>query len=312
MRHNVFHDFDAFAESIRDVDSRMMLVNPKRHIWTSSSVNLDGIDLQFGQLGSGNLVQAEVRQGGYLFYLPLTAGTEYSANGTVLPIESFAVVDPGSEICISTKAEHDWCAAFVPTEILAQHNVVFPSSLERTTCRVTRPNGHFANRFRSIVSQIMNTAGNCADFESTAAAEVAATELLKVAMLALGQRASDERSCGGRPKIARQQIIRSCMEFFEQSNANPIAVSDLAAAAGVSERTVRTAFKEYFGIGPIRYVITRQLHQVYRTLAQAEPDGTTVSRILLDHGVWEFGLFASRYRKLFGQLPSQTLRTKRR
>jgi AraC family ethanolamine operon transcriptional activator len=208
--------------------------------------------------------------------------------------------------------EHDWCTAFVPTEILAQHIVDFPSSLERRTCRVTRPNGHVANRFRSIVLQIMNTAGSCADFESTAASEVAATEVLKVAMLALGQRESNEPSCGGRPKIARQQIIRSCMEFFEQSNGNPIAVSDVAAAASVSERTVRTAFKEYFGIGPIRYVMMRQLHQVYRALVQAEPDGTTVGRILLDHGVWEFGLFASRYRELFGELPSETLRRNRR
>jgi AraC family ethanolamine operon transcriptional activator len=247
-----------------------------------------------------------------MLYMPLTEGVEYSANGSILGKNTFAILEPGCEFCISTKVEHDWCAAFVPTEILARHIVDFPSSLERGKCRVTRPNRHTADRFRSIVLQVMNTAGNCADFESTAAAEVGATELLKVAMLALGQRAANEPSCGGRPKIARQQIIRSCMEFFEQSNDNPIAVSDLAAAAGVSERTVRTAFKEYFGIGPIRYVITRQLHQVYRTLLQAEPDGTTVSRILLEHGVWEFGLFASRYRKLFGELPSQTLRTKRR
>ena len=31
MRHHAFYDFDAFAESIRDIDARMILVNPTRH-----------------------------------------------------------------------------------------------------------------------------------------------------------------------------------------------------------------------------------------------------------------------------------------
>jgi AraC family ethanolamine operon transcriptional activator len=308
MRHRVFQDFDAFAESIRDIDARMILINPTRHIWTSSSVDLGGIDVQFGQLGSGNLAEAQLRGDGYFFYLPTTSGIEYLANGIDLPNKSFAVVEPGSEFCISTRKDHGWCTAFVPTEILTQHIVDFPTSLESATCRVTRPDRHAANRFRSIVLQIINTAGTCPGFESTAAARVAATEVLKVAMSALGQRQSNEPICRGRPKFARQQIIRNCMERLEQSADKPVTVSDLAAAADVSERTVRTAFKEYFGIGPIRYLVLRQLNQVHRALANADRDGTTVTQVLLDYGVWEFGRFASRYRRLFGELPSETLR----
>jgi hypothetical protein len=40
MRHRVFHDFDEFAESIRDVDARMVLVNPKQRVWASSTAEL--------------------------------------------------------------------------------------------------------------------------------------------------------------------------------------------------------------------------------------------------------------------------------
>jgi transcriptional regulator GlxA family with amidase domain len=34
----------------------------------------------------------------------------------------------------------------------------------------------------------------------------------------------------------------------------PLRVSDLADDVGVSERTLRTAFNEYFGASPLRYL----------------------------------------------------------
>ena len=80
MRSQLFRDFDAFSESVRDIDSKMMLRNPKRRIWSISSVDLDGIDVQFGRLGSGNIAQGELRPDGYMLYLPLTDAVEYSAN----------------------------------------------------------------------------------------------------------------------------------------------------------------------------------------------------------------------------------------
>jgi len=101
------------------------------------------------------------------------------------------------------------------------------------------------------------------------------------------------------------------MEFLEQRAGNSILVKDLATAANVSERTLRAAFNEYFGIGPIRYLLLWRLHQIHRALREADPDGTTVARLLAEHGVWEFGRFATRYRRLFGELPSKTLRSKK-
>jgi AraC family ethanolamine operon transcriptional activator len=100
------------------------------------------------------------------------------------------------------------------------------------------------------------------------------------------------------------------MELIEQRDGDVVAVGDFAAAASVSERTLRTAFNEYFGVGPVRYLHLRQLHQVKHTLQVADPEADSVSDVLVQHGVWEFGLFASRYRRLFGELPSDTLRTK--
>jgi AraC family ethanolamine operon transcriptional activator len=83
-------------------------------------------------------------------------------------------------------------------------------------------------------------------------------------------------------------------------------------AAQVSERTLRTAFNECYGVSPVRYLQVRNLHRVHRALRKAEPDETSVADVLLWHGEWEFGRFATRYRRLFGELPSETLKAKHR
>jgi AraC family ethanolamine operon transcriptional activator len=309
MQSRVFHDFDAFAESIRDVDSRMLLRNPQRRVWSVSSVDLGRVNVQLGKLGSGNIARGQLRSDGYMLYLPLTDGIEYSANGSVLEENSFAILEPGCEFCISTKAHHDWCVAFVPTDLLAKGGefAVQPSR----ACRVTRPNQLAAEEFRTTLLQIFSTAAN-SRFESSHAATRAAKELVQIASLIVKEKQAASSGHEGRPRIPRERIIPSCMDFLELHTDKTIAVSDLATVAGVSERTVRTAFKEYFGVSPIRYLQLRRLHKIHRALRVADPEEATVSTILIEHGEWEFSRFASRYYRLFGRLPSETLRTFRR
>jgi AraC family ethanolamine operon transcriptional activator len=133
--------------------------------------------------------------------------------------------------------------------------------------------------------------------------------VLKVANSIVGPKQPFEPNREGRPKVPRQEIIRRSMELLDQQAGKLVSVRDLAAAASVSERTLRTAFNEYFGVGPVRYLQLRQLHQIHRALKAADPEEVAVSQILVEQGEWAFGRFASRYRQLFGELPSETLRT---
>jgi hypothetical protein len=120
MQTRTYRDFDAFSSAVRDIDSVMLLQNPKRRNWTISHVNLPEIHVQLGRLGSGNIVEGQSWPDGYLLYLPLTDACAYSANGTVLDKGSFMVLEPGCEFCVSTKDEHDWCSVFVPSLKLAR------------------------------------------------------------------------------------------------------------------------------------------------------------------------------------------------
>ena len=89
-------------------------------------------------------------------------------------------------------------------------------------------------------------------------------------------------------------------------------IQDLCRAADVSERTLRNIFQEYFGVGPMRLLKMRQLHEIRAALLTADPVHDTVASIAGRFGVWDFSLFARNYKALFGESPSETLRTRRR
>jgi AraC family ethanolamine operon transcriptional activator len=313
MKSQVFFDFDAFAASVRDVDSKMLLRNPQRRTWSIDSVEVNGIDLQIGRLGSGNIAQGQLRADGFMLYLPLTAGIQYTANGNLLEKHSCAILEPGGEFCISTKIEHDWCAVFIPHKILKRVDENFDSFLDsiKKTCRVSAPDRQSANQLQSIVGQLMNAAATYSEFESTPAATNAAANLLKVASGFVGLQSTEQLNGNGRPKISRDQIIRNAMEVIEQNARAPVALGDLTAAANVSERTLRTAFQEYFGMGPVRYLMLNQLHRVHLALKLADREEFTVGQVLMDHGEYAFSRFASRHKRLYGELPSETLQKRR-
>jgi AraC family ethanolamine operon transcriptional activator len=88
----------------------------------------------------------------------------------------------------------------------------------------------------------------------------------------------------------------------------PLFVTDLCAAAGVSERTLEYAFKEVMGLTPVNFLNRLRLHRVRQALLAASQGSSTVSAEALKWGFWHFGEFSRAYKACFGELPSDTLR----
>ncbi len=291
----------------------MLIRNPRRSSWGVSHLDLARVHVQEGREGSGNITEGQSRSDGYLLFVPLTHAEAHSANGVALDDVSTAILGPGCDFCLTSSIEHDWCSIFIPTHELDRccDPEEASSESEKMTCRVTRLHSQRANQFRVSVREVMAVAAKHPQFESSVASTVAAAELREFANEILGQPQAGERHPTGRPKVPRREIIRRSLELLEERSPESVVVTDLAAAAGVSERTLRTAFKERYGVGPARYLLLRHLHRVERALRVADPEEATVAEVLLQHGEWQFGRFAARYRRLFAELPSETLQARR-
>ena len=103
-------------------------------------------------------------------------------------------------------------------------------------------------------------------------------------------------------------ILAKFVKFLEANPGRPLYLTEICAAIGAAERTLRAACEEHLGMGPIRYLTLRRMHLVRRALQRSDAFRMTVTRIVTDHGFWELGRFAVAYRTLFGESPSHTLR----
>lgn len=112
-----------------------------------------------------------------------------------------------------------------------------------------------------------------------------------------------------RASVARRQIVGRVEEFLRSHLDEPVQVAQLCAEIGVSERSLRNACHAVCGTSPKRLLTRRRMEAVHQALETAQPGRDTVTRIATDHGFYELGRFAANYSSLFGERPSQTLRT---
>jgi len=111
---------------------------------------------------------------------------------------------------------------------------------------------------------------------------------------------------------ARNRGFQRAIEFLrEYPCANP-TMAELCQVAGISERTLQYAFKDFFDMSPQMFMTRRRFHSVRRALLEVDPSSVSVSEIAIEHSFFELGHFAGKYRRHFGELPSETLRCARR
>ena len=85
-------------------------------------------------------------------------------------------------------------------------------------------------------------------------------------------------------------------------------IAEISRQVGVSSRLLRLACQEQLGVSPLQYGLLRRMQTVRRRLQNADPEITRVTDIATEHGFWELGRFAVRYRHFFGETPSATLK----
>jgi AraC family ethanolamine operon transcriptional activator len=217
---------------------------------------------------------------------------------------SLVINQTGDEFCIANDSSRPWFSVYVPYQTLAGGEATTPVSFMHGFVQVPLPR---IQRFRSVIGQFNEAVQRAAaDFESAAAQRAAEQKLVPEIRNLLAVPHQVEPTLG-RHTVPRGQIIRRSMDFVDQHEGEYLSVEQLAAAAGVSERTLRHAFQQYVGVAPVRYLNRRTLHQVRRALKAADPSRATVTEIATQFGVWQLGRFARDYRYLFGELPSETL-----
>jgi len=102
-------------------------------------------------------------------------------------------------------------------------------------------------------------------------------------------------------------IVQRVEHFMRTNLRNDIYLNEMCDAAEVSERAVRYAFEDLLGISPNRYLSMLRLCTACRSLASSDISRRSVKSVALSCGLWDLSRFADSYRRVFGELPHDTL-----
>jgi len=306
MKYQVFTEFDAYEDAIQHARVRMILHRRERPRWAVGQMSVGPLHLQWGTSGGGMVSEGEILPGGYALFVPLNNCSTNGVNGLRLSAGSIMVAASGSEFCISADGWNDWCSVFIPLgDIPDEAQSV--DELPSRGCRVVHLGSRRLRIFRRAVRELVGTGPSC-DLVRQVKLDADKNILLQFARSAVAQGEADNRRGRGRPMVDRRSVIQMA-EIDDPPNFDRKRFPrDLADAAQVSERTLHRVFREWFGVSPNRYARLRLLHCVRDALLAADPRSTTVTAVLLQHGIEQFGRFSGQYHSLFGESPSQTLR----
>jgi AraC-like DNA-binding protein len=172
--------------------------------------------------------------------------------------------------------------------------------------QILRPSPVLVSQLLSLQKAANDLATNAPDILAHPAVAKAIEQALARATIAcLTEPAATENFRQRRPQMA---IMRRFEQILEANPDEPLYVTDVCAAIGVTDRTLRLHCQDHLGMNPQRYLWLRRMHLARRALALADGTVKTVTEIANDHGFGELGRFAVSYRKLYGEAPSVTLR----
>jgi AraC-like DNA-binding protein len=99
------------------------------------------------------------------------------------------------------------------------------------------------------------------------------------------------------------------MEYIDRQDSSKDSIAAIGQELGCSTRALQIAFQSNLDMTPLQYLLARRLQLARRDLLAARPDNYNVTQIATEHEFFHFGRFSQNYRNLFGELPSETLKT---
>jgi AraC-like DNA-binding protein len=108
-------------------------------------------------------------------------------------------------------------------------------------------------------------------------------------------------------RVCASRAVRDALELIESAPEHPWRVADLAAAVGVSCRTLQEAFRRERGVSPLEELRRTRLARARTDLVNGTPGTTSVTEVASRWGFFHLGRFSRTYREVYQESPSQTL-----
>jgi len=303
-----FTDPYEYQTSLRASDVRMLVPQAGRYVSEHIRIDLYRLWMQRGAAQLPFVAHAAVTKArSPIFFLADAAQRPMHHTGMELTAGDIAFTSLGAEHYHRAWDVSRWAAMSLTPEDLAEagrsvagHELTAPA-----VTRLIRPSAPLMARLQRLHAAACHLAAATPDILAhPEVAKAMEQELVRVMVRCL----TESHEPPHEPMHHGVHVMQRFEQVLEEHRDRPLYLTEICAAIGVAERTLRLRCMEHLGMSPHRYLVLRRMHLARRALALADQANTTVTVVASDHGFGELGRFAVAYRRLFGESPSATLR----
>lgn len=305
-----FDDFDQMCEEVREWNLDFSQLERGRFAGEVLQFGTETIHIAEATFGRGLLQRGTPPDGLVTIAVPATREVRIKWRGCEVTGTDLMIFPRGSELdSVSDDSFHVYTCSF-PQELFAsiseQSGIASMEELQNGRDVIRCP-GKAISRIQRLLRLAAMSARSKGDGFNDANKE--SLILHSLPQLILQGIAASNGATVPRIPGRRDSLVKNAVGLIERFADQPIAIRDLVSDVGVSQRTLENAFHESLGVPPKTYLMYYRLNKVHRELRSSRRDSVKVSDIANRWGFWHMGQFAADYRKLFGQLPSQTLQS---
>jgi AraC-like DNA-binding protein len=285
-----------------------LLTGPSQAPWSVGHCKLGSIVLQFGVEGGPRILHGISPSDALTFIFQAEKIADRQIfNGHMLQPQDFVVLPPGSDFTFASCGSHRWMSISMPVgffEIFAfKTGRKHLAWVEKEKCVISPPE----RLLRCLIAAAAGTAVLMCEKQTSTLHGVGVARLLNALIAAIAE--LDNRIClpTEKSRLSSNAVTKALKYARGRKWEGRLQVANLALAADVTSRTLLRTFRQQLGVGPASYLKLRQLNMVRRALRGKCESSSKVTNIMSEHGVTEFGRFASEYKALFGERPSETV-----
>jgi AraC-like DNA-binding protein len=308
-----FFDPEALSLAIRDANLQPCQISAKALPSMVARVNCPGLCFDYAALGPAMLFTGMMSRDCYtLVFVKECPEMGRSFNFGVEHRDGFiGFFPPGGMLDAYTPEGYENVSLAVPVDLF-QYTVekMFPEIPER----VLRQGASIRvdSKQQTVLRQLIHRVIDGIDNPENPLAELIArkhlqSELLDVFLIALRDGILTEKKNARMEK--RFQRLKTIRDFLAAKSHEAVKADSLCRELGLSRRGLEVMFQESLGIGPMKFLRHQRLHRVRRALQATSPLPGAIKKAALDCGFWHMGHFGQEYRALFGENPSETLRS---
>jgi AraC-like DNA-binding protein len=287
--------FDEYSDKIHQAGAVSFMTAPGTRPWNFAQYPLNRTVLHFGSVAGGAIIHGTTRSNLYLWFLESANCPDRIAfDGRITKSPGIVMIPPASHFTFACTGPARWISLLVELTNGGFNKYLAP--IETIKIMMAPQVAELVRLVDAATAarKVINLGG----LERLQATE---TSLLGLLDTILSNSVADRRYFDE----GSEESISQFLECLRRDSQSPVLT--LARAAGVSERTLHRLCWKYFQMGPKRYSKIRQLNLVRRAIRQSHSTAGSITAILSEHGVTEFGRFAIEYKALFNESPTETL-----